>query len=188
MAEKKFLGEYLDLVAKALLDFQYIELALKLYIVETYAIISSRVKEIVPFKYGWKDVENESLGRLLDRFSKISSDRQLIKDLRPLQKERNRLAQQAYVLMLEEQSDSDQLEKGCASYKAKIQDKTVSYANAQSVWKDATYSKVHSRSTLTKRCTRLPTAYAPPSLPLRQQVSASVRRDTRCHRGIFKGC
>ena len=103
MAEKKFLGEYLDLVGKALLDFQYIELALKLYIAEVYAIISSRVEGIVPFKYDWKDVENEPLGRLLDRFSMISSDHQLVKDLRPLQKERNKLAHQAYVLTLEEQ-------------------------------------------------------------------------------------
>lgn len=123
MAEKKFLGEYLDLVGKALLDFQYIELALKLYIAETYAIISSRVKGIVPFKYDWKDVENEPLGRLLDQFSKISSDHQLVEDLRPLQKERNKLAHQAYVLTLEEQSDGDQLEKECARL-TKLRSKT----------------------------------------------------------------
>lgn len=114
MAENKFLGEYLDLVGQALLDFQFIELALKLYMAETYAIISSRVEGVVPFKYGWKDVENEPLGRLLDQFSKISSDHQLIQELRPLQKERNKLAHQAYVLTLEEQSDGDRLEKECA--------------------------------------------------------------------------
>ena len=124
MAEKKFLGEYLDLVGKALLDFQYIELALKLYIAEVYAIISSRVEGIVPFKYDWKDVENEPLGRLLDRFSMISSDHQLVKDLRPLQKERNKLAHQAYVLTLEEQSDGDQLEKECVRL-TKLRSKTT---------------------------------------------------------------
>jgi len=99
------------LVGKVLIDFEYIELALKLYIAETYATISSRLEGIVTFKYGWEDVENEPLDRLLNQFSKISSDHQLVKGLGLLQKERNKLAHQAYVLTLEEQSDRDHLEK-----------------------------------------------------------------------------
>ncbi|MGB8952619.1 MAG: hypothetical protein WCC06_08120 [Candidatus Aminicenantales bacterium] len=107
MVKDRSITEYLDLVQKILLDFQFIELGLKLYIAETYLIIATKVKGVVPFKYGWKDVENEPLGKLLDRFVKINADHDLVKKLRPLQKERNKLVHQAYIITFEEQSDKE---------------------------------------------------------------------------------
>jgi hypothetical protein len=80
-----------------LLDFQFIEEALKRYLHWAYAITRKRTEGILPCKLDRSEVEKFSFGRLIDEFEKFSDDASLVKELRDLVQHRNYCAHRAFM-------------------------------------------------------------------------------------------
>ena len=85
-----------------------------MYICSVYVLINNRTEEVITFKYNRKDVENNSLGTLLKKFEKLNTNKELIKKIKSLIKQRNHVAHQGFLLTYEEQQDdkflSEQIE------------------------------------------------------------------------------
>ena len=86
----------------AIMYFQYIEEAIKDYLVEVYEIIKKRLGSQIPFKFSDKSVENDSLEKLLTKFRKVNSNKDLIDRVGRLIKDRNYCAHRAYVMELKQ--------------------------------------------------------------------------------------
>lgn len=98
--------EYFDKVTMVLMDFQYIELALASYIISANKKIKEKMKDTIPFKYGPNDIQKDSLGKLVDKFSKINNNEELIKKLKNLIPRRNEVAHKSLVFPSEEKNDN----------------------------------------------------------------------------------
>lgn len=82
-------------VLRLLSMFQTLELSLKFYIAAAYKQIKDALDGSLPFKYGFKDVENYPLERLLSIFSKLNDDQTLQARLNKLVAKRNLVAHRA---------------------------------------------------------------------------------------------
>ena len=111
---KLLLDKYFDKLPGALLNFQFIEESLRMYIAYCYEIISKRVSELIPFKYRYQDLKKDSLGRLLNKFKKLNNNERLIDKIEKLVEDRNYCAHEAYLLTYEKQNDPDYLTKELA--------------------------------------------------------------------------
>lgn len=90
---------------KAISSFQMLEFSLKIYLATTFNIISSKVGDVVPFKYGYKDIENHSLEKLLNLFQKHNENTDLQRRLNKLRMHRNELAHKSLLVAHEELRD-----------------------------------------------------------------------------------
>ncbi len=94
---------------------QCVEETIKDYLVEVYEIIKKKLGNQIPFKFSRKSVENDSLGRLLTKFSKVNSNKDVIDRIGRLIKNRNYCAHRAYVMIFRQKFDnkylSDEIEK-----------------------------------------------------------------------------
>lgn len=97
--------DYVNAHAMAMIDFQFIEEALKRYISKADKLIQIQVSHLFPYRYDRKDVEKLALKRLLERYSKISNNTSLVKQIDKLTKKRNDLAHQGFLFTTEEQKD-----------------------------------------------------------------------------------
>lgn len=104
------MDKYSNVLNKVLTDFQFIEECLKMYITYTDKIIQINVSSYFPYKYNRKDVENFALGKLTDKYSKISNNTSLVKELQAVMKQRNDLAHKGFLLTIEEQKNKKLLE------------------------------------------------------------------------------
>jgi hypothetical protein len=95
----------------ALTDFQYVEECLRLYVVVAYDFIRSRTADKLQFKLDVKDLQKDTLGRLIDKFSKLSSNTKLVSELRVLQPKRNEIAHRGLMLSLTQQKDVNFLDE-----------------------------------------------------------------------------
>ncbi|WP_394423482.1 hypothetical protein [Vreelandella stevensii] len=84
-------------VLQTLSEFQTIEFSLKLYISAVYKIIKSKLDGRISFDYGYKDVENHPLEKLLALFKKHNSNVHLQKRLGKLVSGRNVVAHKALI-------------------------------------------------------------------------------------------
>ncbi len=105
----KLLSQYFLKLPDALLNFQFIEESLRMYIAYCYEIISVRVSKQIPFKYRYKDLEKDALGKLLSKFKRFNSNNELIGKIEKVIKDRNYCAHKAYLLTYEQQNDPDYL-------------------------------------------------------------------------------
>lgn len=103
------LPTYWHKLGNALLNFQYIEEALRTYLWCVYNIVKLKLGNQIPFKFSRKDVKTDSLGVLIAKFEKVSSNKQLIDQLNGLVKVRNHCAHQAYLMTFEEMKDDKYL-------------------------------------------------------------------------------
>ena len=103
------LDQYFDKLSNAIMQFQYLELTLKFYIRDCDRIIQNSVKEVFHYSVREKEIDKMPLGRLIDEFSRRSNRKDIVKVLKKLNKLRNEIVHSAYVLSIEEQSDSDKL-------------------------------------------------------------------------------
>lgn len=94
-------------VALILLDFQYIEQALRVYITCSNMIIKKKLLGIMPYRYGYDFIENDSLGKLLEKFEKVSDNVDLVKKLKKLVPERNRIAHRSLLWTREQLMSKD---------------------------------------------------------------------------------
>ncbi len=99
------LAEYWTKLQNALLNFQFMEESIRMYLASAYRIVSKKLDNQIPFEFTYKDVQNDSLGKLLIKFDKFNSNKPLIGKIRQLIKERNYCAHRAYLMTAEEQND-----------------------------------------------------------------------------------
>ena len=91
------IDEYRYAVTNALAGFQLIEESLKGYIEFYHETVRRFLPEEIAYDYSRKDVQDAALGKLTNVFSKITKNRQLISDLRSLQRMRDELAHTALI-------------------------------------------------------------------------------------------
>lgn len=88
---------YVLAVQQALFSFQMIEEALKLSVRGSYEIIQFVAPSPVVFNFEPSAIANAPLGKLIKLFANVSSDKELIADLRKIEEWRNFCAHRAYV-------------------------------------------------------------------------------------------
>jgi hypothetical protein len=97
--------EYFQLNQLLMMDFQFIEEALKMYVARVYDVIRIRTRGLVPFELGYESVAQEPLGRLLSRYAPLTENKALVARLKKLLAARNECAHRAYLLTYDEQHD-----------------------------------------------------------------------------------
>jgi hypothetical protein len=97
--------KYMAKVTSVLMDFQYIEEALRMYITVANRMIKNKMKNFLPFKYYYAWVRKDSLGKLIDKFEKINDNQELIKKLKLFTHDRNKIAHESLLLTTQEQND-----------------------------------------------------------------------------------
>lgn len=99
----------MDTVRLVLMDFQFIEECLRMYIAKCYEHIACQLRGAPPFQYGYRDLEKDSLGKLVGKFEKLNRNSSLISELRRLTSKRNQVAHRAFLLTYEEVRNDDYL-------------------------------------------------------------------------------
>ena len=97
--------DYFDESSRTLMSFQYLEVGLKFYIRDCDRIIQKSVKDSFHYSVREKEIEKFPLGRLIDEFSRRSNRKDITSVLKKLNKHRNYLAHNAYILTIVEQDD-----------------------------------------------------------------------------------
>ena len=101
---------------RILTQFQRLEQSLKMYISEAYALIESRAKGFVPFRYSGADVESFSLERLIGIFAKVNDNHTLIARLNKLPKKRNDVAHRSLLIAWGGYSDLKKQKNALSDY------------------------------------------------------------------------
>jgi hypothetical protein len=105
------LEEYKEIIRDILIDFQFIEESLRMYLCYCYGYIAKRLSDTIPFRFNYKDVEKDALGTLINKFAKFNDNTSLISELRELTKHRNECAHRGFLLTSKESHDEPRLEK-----------------------------------------------------------------------------
>lgn len=95
--------DYKRIVFLLLLDFQFIEELLKIVIGCSYELIRRSIPSCICFKIDRSSLEKHSLGKLIQRYTEISLNSDLIARLNRIASDRNFCAHRSFVLNLEEQ-------------------------------------------------------------------------------------
>ena len=106
---------YSEILNSVLIDFQFIEEAFKMYISYTDQIIQREVSSFFPYKFTRKDIDKFTLGKLIDKYSKVSNNTLLVKKAKGLTCERNRLAHQGFLFTYSEQKNESFLKQRTAN-------------------------------------------------------------------------
>jgi hypothetical protein len=93
-----------------LLDFQFIEEALRMCLVQAYRVVSVRTAGFLSYKPPIAALEKDPLGRLISKFETFFDDKVLIADLKEIQPFRNQCAHRGLLLTVEEQRNISFLE------------------------------------------------------------------------------
>ncbi|MBL8539485.1 MAG: hypothetical protein JNK68_03850 [Betaproteobacteria bacterium] len=107
---------YKRLILRILGNFQLLEFALKAYIGRAYSVIKSRVGDAIHFDYSEKDVESFPLERLLNTFSKLNTNKELVARLNKLREKRNHIAHTSLIVTMGTKYDPDAVEDKCDEY------------------------------------------------------------------------
>lgn len=91
---------YKAITLRILGSFQLLEFALKAYISRAYSVIKKSVGGTVHFGYSAKDVEEFPLERLLNIFSKLNTNKELLSRLNKLRVERNHIAHRSLIVTM----------------------------------------------------------------------------------------
>ena len=86
-----------DALMAVVLDFQFIEAALKRYLEYAYRIVELLTWGTQPFKQSRADVEDLALRGLVTRFARFTDDVSLVRDLQGLQRDRDHCAHRAFM-------------------------------------------------------------------------------------------
>ncbi len=124
--------DYFDLIPPILLDCQFIEEMLRMYISNSYEIIKKKLNKSIPFKFSYADLKSDNLGVIIKKFKKLNNNKDLIKNVEIVRKHRNFCVHQAYLLTYEEQKDELYLRnaiKELSQMKAKVKSCLVNVIN-----------------------------------------------------------
>jgi len=92
--------KYREAASQALCGFQLIEEGLKTYIQTYHNTVKSYLPPEITYKHTGADVQDASLGKLVNVFSKISARDDVIVELRSLTRARDELAHSAFLGMV----------------------------------------------------------------------------------------
>lgn len=107
---------YKAITLRILGSFQLLEFALKAYIGRAYSVIKKSVGKTVHFGYSAKDVEEFPLERLLNIFSKLNTNKELLSRLNKLRVERNHIAHRSLILTMGSMYDPGAIEDKYVEY------------------------------------------------------------------------
>ena len=94
-----------------MMDFQYLEQFLKLYLDRCYKAIKERMQDTIPFDRDRKHVENMSYGKLLGEFNIYNDNTKLLDVLGKLREPRNELAHAGFIIAFHGDMKKEYLEK-----------------------------------------------------------------------------
>jgi len=97
-------------------DFQFIEEGLRFYIGAAYSLIRSRVSDTIPFELDESSLEKDSLGKLVAKFSSLTADKDLVKELQALAPFRNQAAHKGFLEMAASRHDIAALDRGAREF------------------------------------------------------------------------
>jgi hypothetical protein len=86
---------YREAASHALAGFQLIEASLKDYIAEFHATVRRHLPASLTYEYSRSDIEDASLGKLVNVFARMNGNVDLVRKLRKLQGQRDELAHRA---------------------------------------------------------------------------------------------
>lgn len=104
-------SEYTETVHGAIWNCQVIEGGLRRYIATSYELIKLVLKTKLPFYFNESDIEKDSMGTLIDKFSKLTNDVALVADLRELVPHRNKCAHRGFAIKKKQLFDESFFEK-----------------------------------------------------------------------------
>jgi hypothetical protein len=104
------LFSYTAMIGDILIDFQFVEESLRMFISNSYQYIAKQLSKKIPFEYDYRDVEKDALGTLINKFEKLNDNKPLISELRDLTKYRNDYAHRGFLTTYEEMNNSQHLE------------------------------------------------------------------------------
>jgi len=111
MNEKsKYFDHYVSMIGDILIDFQFIEESIRMYLSNAFKYIGIRLSGLIPFRYDYSDIEKDALGKLINKFEKFNDNKPLIAELRDLTQYRNDCAHRGFLLTHEEMYDDKYLE------------------------------------------------------------------------------
>ena len=107
--KSKYFDDYVTLISAILVDFQFIEEGIRMYISNVFKYIVTELSGVIPFRYDDKDIEKDALGKLINKFEKFNDNNKLIAELNDLKKYRNDCAHRGFLLKDEQVYDDKYL-------------------------------------------------------------------------------
>jgi hypothetical protein len=107
--KSEYFDEYVTLISAILVDFQFIEEVIRMYISCVFKYIGTELSGTIPFRYDDKDIEKDSLGKLINKFEKVNNNNDLIAEMKELTKYRNDCAHRGFLLINEQAYDEKYL-------------------------------------------------------------------------------
>jgi hypothetical protein len=111
MSTDDIVQEYMDKLPGALLNFQWIEEALRQYLGRTEFMIASEVIAFMSYKIDTQEFEKASLGTLLKFFRRRNQNKDLHKLISELVQDRNFCAHAGYLHIHESKDDPKKLKE-----------------------------------------------------------------------------
>lgn len=103
--------EYMQVhLPKCMLTYQFIEEALKTCLRTQHAIVHGKLNGVLKYNPPISSIDNAPIGRLVQYFKVFCDDKELLELLKEVQPRRNDAAHQGYLLMGNEQNDSNLIE------------------------------------------------------------------------------
>lgn len=96
--KSKYFDDYVNLISATLVNFQFIEEGIRMYISGVFKFIETELSGVIPFHYNDKDIEKDSMGKLINKFEKFNNNNDLIAKLKDLIKYRNECAHRGFLL------------------------------------------------------------------------------------------
>ncbi len=103
----------------SLMWFQFLEVAIKMYIERAYDLIQKRLNNDIPYNFSKKDINSYALGRLCEHLSKLTHNKELISEIRELVPIRNKIAHKGYLYVFNDRTSENDV-KDFKQYLAKI--------------------------------------------------------------------
>ena len=107
--KSKYFDDYVTLISAILVDFQFIEEGIRMYISNVFKYIVTELSGVIPFRYDDKDIEKDALGKLINKFEKFNDNNKLIAEMNDLKKYRNDCAHRGFLLTDEQVYDENYL-------------------------------------------------------------------------------
>ena len=115
---------------------QTIEAGLRGYIIASYDFIRLSLDNKLPFHLNEQDIKKDSMGTLIDKFSKLSNNSDLVSRLRQLVPLRNKCAHHAFVLKVSSlRSENSQFESDTIEVKEMFDRSESVYAEVADAYK-----------------------------------------------------
>lgn len=99
--------QYESAVNRLLLDFQRIEMTLRIVVGASYEVLSRAAPAPVCFQPSRAKLARDALGRLIERYSEVSANTVAVEKLKSVLKHRNYCAHQSFILTVDEQRSAE---------------------------------------------------------------------------------